>query len=193
MIIGLTGKSCAGKDTVAAMLPSDSFVVIDVDALGHTALESNHEKLEEAFGPSIFKQDGSVDRKILGPMVFSDAEKLATLNDITHPWMKEEALKEAKDAEKRGMIAVINAALLESMGFVSYCDLVVFVTAPYEVREKRALLRDGITKEKFHAREESQKEIGRSLFDYGKEVITIINDGDEDTISRQVSFLCAKI
>ena len=172
MIIGLTGKSCAGKDTVAAMLPSDSFVVIDVDALGHTALESNHEKLEEAFGPSIFKQDGSVDRKILGPMGFSDAEKLATLNDITHPWMKEEALKEAKDAEKRGMIAVINAALLESMGFVSYCDLVVFVTAPYEVREK---------------------EIGRSLFDYGKEVITIINDGDKDTISRQVSFLCAKI
>ena len=102
MIIGLTGKSCAGKDTVASMLPSDRFSVIDVDGLGHQALESNHEKLRAAFGDGIFRKDGTVDRKILGPIVFSDPEKLETLNSITHPWMVEEAIREAKENLAKG-------------------------------------------------------------------------------------------
>ena len=193
MIIGLTGKSCAGKDTVAALLPKDRFAIIDVDALGHKALEENHEALRESFGDGIFRPDGSVDRKILGPMVFADSSKLQTLNDITHPWMRDEALREARSAEKNGFVAVINAALLESMGFVHECDLIVLVIAPYDVREARALKRDGMTKEKFRARSDAQKDIGLSLLESGRQVITIVNDSDEDTISRQVSFLCARI
>lgn len=193
MIIGLTGKSCAGKDTVASMLPADRFSVIDVDALGHVALEANHGMLREAFGDSIFRPDGTVDRKILGPIVFSDPSKLGLLDSITHPWMKEEALRLAREAEEDGRIAVINAALLESMGFVPSCDEVVLVIAPYEVREARALKRDGMTAEKFRARSDAQKDIGLSLFASGRKVTTIVNDGDLDTISRQVSFLCAKI
>lgn len=193
MIIGLTGKSCAGKDTVASMLPADRFSVIDVDALGHVALEANRERLREAFGDSIFRPDGTVDRKVLGPIVFSDPSKLETLDSITHPWMKEEALRLAREAEDDGRIAVINAALLESMGFVPSCDEVVLVIAPYEVREARALKRDGMTAEKFRARSDAQKDIGLSLFTSGRKVTTIVNDGDLDTISRQVSFLCAKI
>lgn len=193
MIIGLTGKSCAGKDTVASMLSADRFSVIDVDALGHVALEANHGRLREAFGDSIFRPDGTVDRKILGPIVFSDPSKLGLLDSITHPWMKEEALRLAREAEEDGRIAVINAALLESMGFVPSCDEVVLVIAPYEVREARALKRDGMTAEKFRARSDAQKDIGLSLFASGRKVTTIVNDSDLDTISRQVSFLCAKI
>ena len=145
MIIGLTGKSCAGKDTVAALLPPDRFTVIDVDALGHVALEANHKALREAFGDGIFSADGKVDRKVLGPIVFSNPEKLKTLNAITHPWMRDEALRMAHEAESEGKRAVINAALLESMGFVPCCDLIVLVVAPYAVRAKRALERDGMT------------------------------------------------
>ena len=193
MIIGLTGKSCAGKDTVAAMLPAEHFSVIDVDGLGHRALEANHDALREAFGASIFRQDGSVDRKILGPLVFSDHAKLETLNGITHPWMREEAMRLARKAESEGLVAVINAALLESMGFVPECDEIVLVVAPYEVREARAMSRDGITEEGFCARAEAQKDIGLSLFSSGRKVVTIINDDGEDTISRQVIFLCANI
>lgn len=57
MIAGLTGKSCAGKDTFASLLP-DSFTIIDVDKLGHEALENSHQALREAFGPSIFTAEG---------------------------------------------------------------------------------------------------------------------------------------
>ncbi len=193
MIIGLTGKSCAGKDTVASMLPVDRFEVIDVDAIGHEALAACSAELKEAFGPGIFAPDGTVNRKALGPIVFSCPDALAKLNGITHPWMREETMRRAHKAEEEGRIAVINAALLESMGFVQDCDEVVLVTAPYAVREARAMMRDGLTEEAFRDRASAQKDIGLSLFSSGCKVTTIINDGDENTLSRQVSFLCAKI
>ena len=54
----------------------------------------------------------------------------------------------ARGAEEKGLIPVINAALLESMGFVEDCDLIILAVAPYEVREARAMKRDGMTKER---------------------------------------------
>lgn len=194
MIIGLTGKSCAGKDAVAALLDKKRFEVIDVDKLGHDALAMNKDKLVEAFGDGIIAQDGSVDRKILGPLVFSDSDKLGTLNSITHPWMHDEAMRRAEEAEREGKDAVINAALLESMGFVESCDRIILVVAGYETRLKRALQRDsGMTEEKFRDRTMAQKDVGLSLFGSGRPVFTIINDEGFDSLSRQVMFLCDRL
>ena len=194
MIIGLTGKSCAGKDAVAALLDKKRFEVIDVDKLGHDALAMNKDKLVEAFGDGIIAQDGSVDRKILGPLVFSDSDKLGTLNSITHPWMHDEAMRRAEEAEREGKEAVINAALLESMGFVESCDRIILVVAGYETRLKRALQRDsGMTEEKFRDRTMAQKNVGLSLFGSGRPVFTIINDEGFDSLSRQVMFLCDRL
>lgn len=194
MIIGLTGKSCAGKDAVAALLDKKRFEVIDVDKLGHDALAMNKDKLVEAFGDGIIAQDGSVDRKVLGPLVFSDPDKLEALNSITHPWMQDEAIRRAEEAEREGKDAVINAALLESMGFVESCDRIILVVAGYETRLKRALQRDsGMTEEKFRDRTMAQKDVGLSLFGSGRPVFTIINDEGFDSLSRQVMFLCDRL
>lgn len=194
MIIGLTGKSCAGKDAVAALLDKKRFEVIDVDKLGHDALAMNKDKLVEAFGDGIIAQDGSVDRKVLGPLVFSDPDKLEALNSITHPWMHDEAIRRAEEAEREGKDAVINAALLESMGFVESCDRIILVVAEYETRLKRALQRDsGMTEEKFRDRTMAQKDVGLSLFGSGRPVFTIINDEGFDSLSRQVMFLCDRL
>lgn len=191
MIVGLTGKSCSGKDTFASML-DDRFVVIDVDKLGHIALESNKEAVREAFGAEVMS-DGIVDRKKLGPIVFSDKKKLETLNSILHPWMVEETMREARRIEESGHIAVINAALLEDMGFVKYCSEVILVISPYENRYERARERDNITEENFRKRTNSQKNIGLGLYSSGKKVITIINDKEIEELSRQVSSYCASI
>ena len=194
MIIGLTGKSCAGKDAVAALLDKKRFEVIDVDKLGHDALAMNKDKLVEAFGDGIIAQDGSVDRKVLGPLVFSNPDKLEALNSITHPWMHDEAMRRAEEAEREGKDAVINAALLESMGFVESCDRIILVVAGYETRLKRALQRDsGMTEEKFRDRTMAQKDVGLSLFGSGRPVFTIINDEGFDSLSRQVMFLCDRL
>ena len=96
MIIGLTGKSCSGKDYVSHMF-GDEFLVIDEDHLGHIALDVNKDKLVDAFGEDILR-DGKVDRKKLGPIVFSDKEKLEKLNSISHPWMLSETLRMCRES-----------------------------------------------------------------------------------------------
>ena len=191
MIIGLTGKSCSGKDYVSHLF-GEEFVVIDEDKLGHVALDNNREKLVAAFGDSIIT-DGRVDRKKLGPMVFSDKEKLEKLNSISHPWMVAETLSLCREAEREGKIAVINAAILEKMGFVPYCNEVVLVSSPYSERLKRAVMRDKITPEAFEKRDENQKDIGSTLSNGGVKVTNIINDGDKESLSRQVKEYCDSI
>ena len=191
MIIGLTGKSCSGKDYVSHLF-GEEFVVIDEDKLGHVALDNNREKLVAAFGDSIIT-DGRVDRKKLGPMVFSDKEKLEKLNSISHPWMVAETLSLCREAERKGKIAVINAAILEKMGFVPYCNEVVLVSSPYSERLKRAVMRDKITPEAFEKRDENQKDIGTTLSNGGVKVTNIINDGDKESLSRQVKEYCDSI
>jgi len=191
LIVGLTGKSCSGKDRVASLL-DERFVIIDEDRIGHEALEKNIEKIREAFGDDVISA-GAVDRKKLGSIVFSSPEKLSLLNSITHPWMVDETIKRCRAIEKDSKIAVINAAILEEMGFVPYCSEIIFVLAPYEKRLERALKRDGVSIEGFKKRSESQKSIGSSLFSSGKKVVTIINDKDDEELSRQVSSYCATI
>lgn len=191
MIIGLTGKSCSGKDYVAHLF-GEEFVVIDEDKLGHVALDNNREKLVAAFGDAIIT-DGRVDRKKLGPIVFSDKEKLEKLNSISHPWMVAETLRLCREAESEGKIAVINAAILEKMGFVPYCNEVVLVSSPYSERLKRAVIRDKITPEAFEKRDENQKDIGTTLSNGGVKVTNIINDGDKESLSRQVKEYCDSI
>lgn len=191
MIIGLTGKSCSGKNYVASLF-GDEFFVIDEDKLGHEALDNNIDKLREAFGEGILTE-GRVDRKKLGPIVFSDKEKLEKLNSISHPWMVNETLRLSKEAEEKGKIAVINAAILEKMGFVPYCNEVILVSSPYSERLKRAMERDKITPEAFAKRSESQSEIGSTLSEAGIKVTTIVNDGDKESLSRQVKAYCDSI
>ena len=175
-----------------AHLFGEECVVIDEDKLGHVALDNNREKLVAAFGDSIIT-DGKVDRKKLGPIVFSDKEKLEKLNSISHPWMVAETLRLCREAESEGKIAVINAAILEKMGFVPYCNEVVLVSSPYSERLKRAVMRDKITPEAFEKRDENQKDIGSTLSKGSVKVTNIINDGDKESLSRQVKEYCDSI
>ncbi len=175
------------------LLRNDRTVIIDEDEIGHEALSAKKPELIEAFGDGIIAEDGTVNRKKLGPIVFSNPDKLELLNSITHPWMVEKTLGICKAAEQSGKNAVINAAILESMGFVASCDLIILVYAPFEVRLERARQRDSISEEGFRRRSEAQKDIGLAAFSSGKRVLTIINDGSVDQLSRQVSLCCANI
>jgi len=185
MVIGVVGKSCAGKDAVVSFLEDKGIASVNVDKLGHEALNENISLIEEAFGPEVI-EDGSVNRKALAPIVFSDPLKLEKLNSITHPWM----VKKTEELTKNMTICTINAALLESMGLVRLCDEILYVYAPLELRLERGMQRDGLTKEAFLSRNENQKEIGSTLFESGKRVITIINDADKEYLYRQVQYYC---
>ena len=193
MIIGLTGKSCSGKDSFASQMDDKRFQIIDEDKIGHIALENKKEELVSAFGKDILTENGNIDRKKLCPIVFSSPEKLSLLNSIVHPWMVQYTLELCKRIEKEGKIPVINAAILEEMGFTPYCDQIILVLSSFEHRLNRAMKRDMVSKEAFSRRAESQKDIGSTLFGSGKKIITIFNDGSEEQLSRQVKYYCDTI
>lgn len=185
MVIGVTGRSCSGKDVAVAMLEEKGIPSVNVDKLGHQALLCNKEKIIDAFGEDVLT-DGEVDRRKLGLIVFSDSGKLERLNSISHPWMVEKV----EEFTSSHSLCTVNAALLEKMGLVRLCDDILYVFAPYGIREERALKRDALSKEAFRNRSASQKEIGSTLFSCGKRVITIINDKEKEYLYRQMELYC---
>lgn len=189
MIIGLTGRSCAGKDAAAEWFSQRGLQVLDVDRLGHEALIAQKEKIVEAFSPSVLNGEGQVDRKKLSQIVFGHPEQLEKLNSISHPWMK----KRAEDFVSCHEWGLINCALLEKMDLVRLCGEILYFYAPLEQRCMRALQRDGISEEAFMRREASQSDIGQSLFNSGKRVITILNDKDREYLYRQLDFYYATL
>ena len=173
MIIGITGGSGSGKSTVSALFGQHGWFVIDADEVAHTVMEKGSECLSEvckAFGRDILQEDGSLNRKKLGSLVFGDPEKLEKLNAITFRYIKK-AVKELLRGKEN---AVIDAPLLFESGLHLLCDTTLVVTCPKEIRIRRIMARDGVSADYAEKRIASQKtdEELRALCD--KE---IINDG----------------
>lgn len=142
MVIGLTGAYCAGKDAVARLLERRGYTVIDVDRVGHEALEARRDEVTAAFGPRVARPDGSIDRRALGRIVFADRAALARLESIVHPPMVATVAGLAAAARAAGRDAVVNAAILRRMGLDRLCDAVVEVRAAAWRRFLRGLGRD---------------------------------------------------
>jgi len=146
MIIGLTGKYCAGKNHIASILEAKGLPVLDVDKLGYQALETEKKTIFTQFGNDLQRDDGSLDRRLLGHRVFGQPEKLRQLENIIHPpvnrmtseWIA--ALKPANSPH-----CVINAALLHRSIVFSSLDRIILVTAPLFIRLVRARRRDRLS------------------------------------------------
>jgi dephospho-CoA kinase len=144
VVIGLTGGYCAGKDAVARILERRGFTVLDVDRIGHEVLEERRDAVAAAFGGSVRRADGSIDRRAVGRIVFADPAALARLEGIVHPAMVERVRSLAAAETAAGRDVVVNAALLRHMGLDRYCDAVVEVRARAFRRFLRGLRRDGL-------------------------------------------------
>jgi dephospho-CoA kinase len=148
MFIGLTGKYCAGKNHVAALLEKRGLTVIDVDKLGYQVLETEKEAIFAQFGNDLKKTDGSLDRRLLGQKVFGNPEKLAALEAIIHPPVNrliDEWIENMDKASSVPKIYVINAALLHKAAIFSRLDCIILVTAPFFTRIWRAKKRDHLS------------------------------------------------
>lgn len=139
MVIGLTGKYCSGKSYATLALEKKDFLQIDVDKLGHSALEEKKSEIEKAFGNSVIT-NGVVNRKLLGKIVFKNKSQRALLESIVHPVMVDN-VKTILQLNK-GKNIVINAAILADMGLDKFCDAVIWVDAPLFARIRRAISRD---------------------------------------------------
>lgn len=154
MILGITGGTGCGKTTLLEAVRHRGGLTLDCDAIYHGLLSSDEEmqnSLKAAF-PECF-QDGALQRKQLGALVFSDPHALAKLNRITHSAVKQEVARRLSPAPELAAIDAI--ALLES-GLGQLCDVTVAVLAPREDRIKRLTRRDGITRQYAESRIDAQ-------------------------------------
>jgi len=155
MIIGLTGTYCAGKNHIAALFETRGIPVLDVDKLGYKALETEKETILARFGSDLQKNDGTLDRRLLGQRVFLDPIKLAALEAIVHPVANR--LTDEWVSAQRGH-CVINAALLHRSSIFDRLERIILVKAPFFTRFLRARQRDNLPWKEIFKRFASQKD-----------------------------------
>ena len=142
MIIGITGGTGCGKTTLLTEIEKLGGLVLDCDAIYHDLLRSDNQLLTaiETRFPGV-AENGQLNRKKLGAIVFADKQALQDLNFITHGAVKAAVLCKL---ESHPALAAIDAIALFEGGLAELCDLTVAVTAPVEARVKRLMSRDNI-------------------------------------------------
>ena len=161
ILIGLTGGISSGKSTVIQYIRYQGYPVIDADKLGHKVLEpgnSGYSKVVEKFGKGILNKDKTVNRLVLGGIVFSDPSKLKALNEISHPIIAEMVLKEFKSIVSKDSkgIVFLEAALLIEANWYNMCHHIWVVTLEAAEASRRLQKRDGLSESEARSRLESQ-------------------------------------
>ena len=148
IIVGLTGQSGAGKTTVCDIFKKSGFAVINADIVAREVMSKGSECLNETvnvFGDVLLK-DGTLDRKKLAGIVFSDKDKLRIYENIIFPYIIS-SIKDKIDmyTRERYDYLLIDAPTLFESKANMLCDIIVSVIADRTIRLERILERDSIT------------------------------------------------
>ena len=164
------------------------FAVIDCDEVSRFVTDAGSPctaELAEEFGDEILNSDGTLRRRVLAEVAFSDAKKLETLNKITHRHILNEVFARVENYRSKGFAAVvIDAPVLFESGLDKRCDTTLAICAPREIRLERIIARDGISAQSAEVR------ISRQLSE--KELATladrvIVNDGTLEELKNNIT------
>jgi dephospho-CoA kinase len=190
-IIGLTGGIGSGKSTVARRFAELGASVYSADEIARRALDPGepcYQRVLNEFGKSILAADGTINRKALAKIVFSDERKRTILNEIVHPYVIDKLFSraEADLSNKSGAIALFDIPLLFESGLDGRMDRTIVVACDEQERIRRIVARDRVTPE--HAlkriRAQMPEEERRQRADYVLE-----NSGSLDELIDQVDAL----
>jgi len=194
LVIGLTGGIASGKSTVARMLAERGATVIDADVLGHDVYRpgtSVWQVLLEAFGSEIAGEDGVIDRRRLGAIVFGDQAAMQRLTGIVWPAIKGAMRKRLEHSGEAGdRVVVVEAAVLLEAGWQDQVDEVWVTVADPDAAVVRLIQRNGLSLVEARARLASQmtndERIARADF-------VIRNNGSIEQLAEQVDALWAGV
>lgn len=183
-IIGLTGPTGSGKSIASKTLERLGMYVIDCDKVAHSVLSSSDclPELISAFGEEILKPKGSVDRKKLSSLVFSNPDALEKLNQITLPPISRK-ITEMCEHSKNSYIVMDAPTLFES-GLDSKCNSILVIMADPKIRLNRIQIRDHLSIEEAEARLYSQHE---ENFYTKKANIVLYNNETSEIFEKKVS------
>ena len=159
-VIGILGGIGAGKSTVASEFAALGCALVDGDAIGHELLNTAEVKdlLRGQWGDEIFCDDGQVDRRALGRIVFNAPGELEVLNGIMHPRIRRGIQQRISAAMADGSVkaVVLDAAVALEAGWDDLCSHLVFVDAPRRLRAARSEALRGWNRHAWRMREKSQ-------------------------------------
>ena len=149
MIIGLTGKTGAGKSLIASIFEKHEFKVIDADVIARQVASKGStclKELENEFGSKILNSDKTLNRTALAKIAFENKENLKKLNDITHPYIINK-IKSLLDLYNKNNIKniIIDAPLLFESKLDKLCSKTIVAKANKRVRLQRIIKRDNIS------------------------------------------------
>ena len=166
MIISICGKSGSGKSTLAKKIIEErkNVIHIDIDKIAHQVLTIPivKQQLQEQFKDVL--TDNEVDRKKLGPIVFSSTKNMDILTQITWPHMEQEI--DRIISENKDKIIILDYLLLPKTKYFEQSDLKILLDIPKDIRKQRILKRDNITEDKFDLRDSSSIEYDKDEFDF---------------------------
>src|SRR3990172_9631168 len=149
--VGLTGGIACGKTVVGRRVEEGGIPRFDADAVVHRLLQSGTDvtrQIAKSFGEAVIASDGSVDRKALGAIVFTDEEARKKLNAIVHPGVWREIERFFEERERASdPVAVVDAALMIETGSHRRYDVLVVVHCLPELQLERLMARDGLSRE----------------------------------------------
>jgi dephospho-CoA kinase len=141
LVIGLTGNIATGKSTILNYLVGKCAIIIDADKLGHRVIEPGgpaYDAVVRTFGKEILREDGTIDRKKLGKIVFTNPLDLGRLEKIVHPKIFDLGKQEIADNESP--VIVLEAIKLLEAGLMStLCDEIWVVTSSLTTQLRRLL------------------------------------------------------
>lgn len=163
LVIGLTGSIATGKSTVAQMFEQLDIPVIDADKVAREVVEPNEaalKEIESVFGADLILEDGRLDRKKLGSIVFQDDQKRKQLNNIMHPAIRKRMNEKQEELIRRGVACLVqDIPLLFENKLQSHVDKVLVVYIDEEEQLKRLMKRDQSSEEEAINRMKAQLSI----------------------------------
>lgn len=151
-VIALTGGIASGKSMVTKILQNRfNYIVIDADELAHAAVQKGSQGLEKiaaTFGEKYLREDGELNRDLLGERIAEDEDARKKLNAIVHPEIKRLYDEQVAVYESKGIPAIFfDCPLIFEVGLENTVDETMLVVADEEVRINRIIERDGVSRE----------------------------------------------
>ncbi|MCH4519019.1 dephospho-CoA kinase [Staphylococcus haemolyticus] len=163
-VIGLTGGIATGKSTVSELLTAFGFKVVDADIAARKAVAKGTKGLEQvraAFGDSAITEEGEMDRKYVGEIVFNHPEKRLELNDIVHPIVREIMEEEKQSYLNQGYDVIMDIPLLFENELQNTVEEVWLVYTSESIQIERLMERNQLSLEDAKARVYSQISIDK--------------------------------
>lgn len=188
MIIGLTGSIASGKSTVSKMLEDFGYPIIDADLVARQVVEPGSETLNEIealFGPEVIREDGTMNREKVGALIFSDPLKRKQMNDIIHPAIRAEMLRQRSVFMADGhQTIVMDIPLLFESKLQHFVDKILVVSVTEENQLVRLMERNGLNEKDARARIGSQ--LPMSVKEEGADAV-IYNNGPIEETAQQLT------